>query len=239
MEAGSATFLDGTSSGCLSVTIVHADKVPMTPNFGQQPRFIVTIQPAGTRFDPPAPITFPNTDGLAPGAISDLYAFDHDLGRFVTFGTGAVSPDALTIASDPGVGVLKAGWVSQGDPITAISAENVNVTVRLEGQTLTGDMPTVYVPVVDPAIPDSGMIELVALGTPLPFGDPAYTWIIEDESIVTFAYKDTQLGSQADPNTAVLTGQPAGVHSPRPRIQKPVGEERAAADTAHRSRDEA
>ena len=43
----SATFPDGSPSGVVSVTLVHADKIPMTPNFGEQPRFIVTIQPAG------------------------------------------------------------------------------------------------------------------------------------------------------------------------------------------------
>jgi hypothetical protein len=169
-----ATFLDGTATGCLSVTTVHADKVPMTPNFGQQPRFIVTIQPAGVLFDPPAPITIPNSDGLAPGAITELYSFDHDLGQFTAIGTGAVASDGLTIASDPGVGVLKAGWHCGGDPLPGGGAANVEVEVTLDGQVLkddplTGELPTIYVPVMDPAIPDSGMIELVAQGTPLPF----------------------------------------------------------------------
>ena len=54
---GQVTFPGGSKSGCVSVTPVHPDKVPMVPGFGQQPRFIVTIQPSGARFDPPAPIT--------------------------------------------------------------------------------------------------------------------------------------------------------------------------------------
>ena len=65
----------------------------MTPNFGQQPRLIVTIQPAGARFDPPAKITYPNVEGLAPGESTDLYSFDHDLGHFVSIGPGTVSDD--------------------------------------------------------------------------------------------------------------------------------------------------
>jgi hypothetical protein len=45
---GSATFADGSASGCISVTTVHPNKVPMPPSLGAQPRLVVTIQPAGT-----------------------------------------------------------------------------------------------------------------------------------------------------------------------------------------------
>jgi len=113
---GQVTFPGGSKSGCVSVTVVHGDKVPMVPGFGQQPRFIVTIQPAGAVFNPPAPITLPNVDGLAPRAVTEMYSFDHDIGSFVAIGTGRVSEDGLVIRSDPGVGVLKAGWHCGGDP---------------------------------------------------------------------------------------------------------------------------
>jgi hypothetical protein len=113
---GQVTFPGGSKSGCVSVTVVHGDKVPMVPGFGQQPRFIVTIQPAGATFNPPAPITLPNVDGLAPRAVTEMYSFDHDIGSFVAIGTGTVSADGLEIRSDPGVGVLKAGWHCGGDP---------------------------------------------------------------------------------------------------------------------------
>jgi len=113
---GQVTFPGGSKSGYVSVTVVHGDKVPMVPGFGQQPRFIVTIQPAGAIFNPPAPITLPNVDGLAPRAVTEMYSFDHDIGSFVAIGTGTVSDDGLLIRSDPGVGVLKAGWHCGGDP---------------------------------------------------------------------------------------------------------------------------
>jgi hypothetical protein len=100
----------------VSVTIVHSDKVPMVPNFGQQPRFIVTIQPPGTRFDPPARMSLPNVEGLAPGEVTELYSFDHDLGHFVSIGPATVSEDGSVIVSNPGVGVLKAGWHCGGTP---------------------------------------------------------------------------------------------------------------------------
>lgn len=116
---GSVTFPGGSRSGVVSVTAVHSDKVPMVPNFGQQPRFIVTIQPAGARFDPPARLTLPNVEGLAPGEVTELYSFDHDLGHFVSIGPGTVSEDGTIITSNSGVGILKAGWHCGGNPAAA------------------------------------------------------------------------------------------------------------------------
>lgn len=113
---GQVTFPGGSKTGCVSVTVVHSDKVPMSPGFGQQPRFIVTIQPAGAIFNPPARITLPNVDGLAPRAVTEMYSFDHDIGSFVAIGTGTVSDDGQIISSNPGIGVLKAGWHCGGDP---------------------------------------------------------------------------------------------------------------------------
>jgi hypothetical protein len=113
---GSATFPGGSLSGCITATPVNMDKIPMAPGFGQQPRFILTIQPVGTTFNPPAAITIPNVDGLAPRAVTELYSYDHDLAAFVAIGTGTVSNDGSVIASDPGVGVLKAGWHCGGNP---------------------------------------------------------------------------------------------------------------------------
>lgn len=113
---GSVTFPDGSRSGVVSVTLVHSDHIPMPPNFGQQPRIIVTIQPANAHFDPPARFTLPNVDGLAPGEVTEMYSFDHDLGSFVSIGPATVSDDGAVLVSNPGVGIVKAGWHCGGNP---------------------------------------------------------------------------------------------------------------------------
>ncbi|MBR9911256.1 MAG: hypothetical protein GYB33_12985 [Gammaproteobacteria bacterium] len=112
----SVTFPDGARQGLVSVTPVNASTVPMAPPNGMQPQFIVTIQPTGTRFDPPAPLTLPNVDGHRPGAQVEMYSYDHDLEEFVSIGLGTVSEDGSLVQSNPGVGVVKAGWHCGSQP---------------------------------------------------------------------------------------------------------------------------
>lgn len=114
--ANSVTFPDGSREGLISVTPVNSSKVPMAPPNGMQPQFIVTIQPAGAVFDPPAPLTLPNVDGHAPGAQVEMYSYDHDLEEFVAIGLGTVSTDGSVVKSNIGVGVVKAGWHCGSQP---------------------------------------------------------------------------------------------------------------------------
>ena len=116
VKAGSVTFPGGAKEGLLSVTPVNSSKVPMAPPNGMQPQFIVTIQPAGAKFDPPAPLTLPNVDGHLPGAQVEMYSFDHDLEQFVSIGLGTVSKDGTVVSSNTGIGVIKAGWHCGSQP---------------------------------------------------------------------------------------------------------------------------
>jgi hypothetical protein len=138
VAAGSATFPGGARAGCITVSTVNADKSPMTPGFGQQPRFLITIQPVGTMFNPPAPITMPNVDGLQPGQVTELYSYDHDLATFTAIGTGTVSEDGLIVSSDPGVGILKAGWHCGGNPNQTGGAASLAVTLSAPGTATAG-----------------------------------------------------------------------------------------------------
>ena len=139
IAAGAATFPGGSRAGCVTVTPVNGDKVPMSPGFGQQPRFVVTIQPVGTTFNPPAALTLPNVDGLAPRQVTEMYSYDHDLASFVAIGTGTVSEDGLVIRSDPGVGVLKAGWHCGGDPNSTGSAGTCPICSSCQGTLCVSD----------------------------------------------------------------------------------------------------
>ena len=109
------TRIDGTSPPAGPITLsldqVHFDEIPMPMPDGAAPPFAWTLQPGGTTFDPPLPVTCPNLSGLAPGALANILTFDHDLGEFVIIGTGHVSDDGSVIESDPGVGLVKAGWL--------------------------------------------------------------------------------------------------------------------------------
>ncbi|QGZ42387.1 hypothetical protein IP92_04122 [Pseudoduganella flava] len=136
---GSATFPGGSRSGCVSVTPVNMDKVPMAPGFGQQPRFVVTIQPVGTHFSPAARMTIPNVDGLAPRAVTEMYSYDHDLASFVAIGSATVSADGSTITSDPGAGVIKAGWHCGGNPNTSGSAGTCPTCKKCQGSSCVAD----------------------------------------------------------------------------------------------------
>ncbi|WP_262964897.1 carboxypeptidase regulatory-like domain-containing protein [Methylobacter psychrophilus] len=116
VKKGSVTFPDGKKTGQLSVTPVNASKIPMAPPNGMQPQFIVTIQPIGAKFDPPAKLSLPNVDGHKPGAQVEMYSYDHDLEEFVSIGLGTVNAEGSVITSNQGVGVIKAGWHCGSQP---------------------------------------------------------------------------------------------------------------------------
>ena len=112
--AHSATFPDGSKVGRLTLSQVHADKVPMIPPNGTAPRLVGTLQPSRVKFDPPIKVQFPNTDGLAAGTVTEIFSFHHDLEQFVSEGTARVSEDGSVIVSDPGFGLSVSGWHGGG-----------------------------------------------------------------------------------------------------------------------------
>ena len=108
--ANSATFPDGSHVGTVDSSQVALNRVPMAPEAGVVPGLAGSFHPPNVIFDPPAQISYPNTTGMPPGAIIDIYSFDHALERFVPVGTGTVGSDGSVITSDAGFGISKTGW---------------------------------------------------------------------------------------------------------------------------------
>ncbi|NOT00167.1 MAG: PQQ-binding-like beta-propeller repeat protein [Phycisphaerales bacterium] len=94
----------------LALNQVHHDDVPMPMPDGAAPPFAWTLQPAGTTFNPPVKVTYPNMSGLPAGAIANFLSFDHDTMQFEIVAGGHVTADGSCIETDPGDGIDKAGW---------------------------------------------------------------------------------------------------------------------------------
>lgn len=112
VKANSVTFPDGSKVGPLVVSPVHLDKLPMVPPAGAAsfPAPAWTIQPAGTRFDPPIEVRMPNSRSRQPGESLPVVQWDHDLGMFVPMGRATVNEDGSRVITDFGSGITKAGW---------------------------------------------------------------------------------------------------------------------------------
>jgi hypothetical protein len=121
-KAGSAQDDAGVAATQATIIPVDPSRLPAPLPAGADPKLVISIQAGGangfnreaqggsTSFDVPAPLQFPNLDGLKPGDKSLFWSFDHDAGKWVIIGTGTVSLDGKMIVSDPGIGVLAPGW---------------------------------------------------------------------------------------------------------------------------------
>ncbi len=120
VKANSVTFPDGSKVGTLVVSPVTADRLPMAPPAGGATFGLPawTIQPAGTRFDPPIEVMLPNASAKPPGDNLPIVQWDHDLGQYVPMGRATVSEDGAVMVTDAGSGITKAGWggLCQYDP---------------------------------------------------------------------------------------------------------------------------
>ena len=118
--AGSAQDEEGNVATQAAIIPVAPDRLPAPLPPGIELPLVISIQAGGdagfsqaggaTNFDVPAPVSFPNLDGLAPGEQSLIWSFNHDSGDWEVVGTGTVSDDGLSVDSDPGVGILAPGW---------------------------------------------------------------------------------------------------------------------------------
>jgi methionine-rich copper-binding protein CopC len=128
-KAGSAQDDAGVAATQATIIPVDPSRLPAPLPAGFDPKLVISIQAGGvngfnreaqggsTNFDVPAPIQFPNLDGLRPGEKSVFWSFDHAAGQWIAIGLGTVSVDGKTIISDPGVGVIAPGWHFASPPL--------------------------------------------------------------------------------------------------------------------------
>src|SRR5687768_17298501 len=92
--AGSAVDNFGNPATQAVVIPVPPDRIPAPLPPFMDPSLVISIQAIGAEnFDVPAPVTFPNLEGMLPGEQALIMSFDHDAGRWKSIGTGTVSAD--------------------------------------------------------------------------------------------------------------------------------------------------
>lgn len=132
VPAGSLFNDDGTSGGMVGIAPVAPDRLPGRLPEGLDFPLVITVQTDGaTNFDEPAPICFPNSDGLAPGTKTALWSFNHDSGRWEMAGPMTVSEDGTLMCTDPGVGILAPGW--HGGIVAVVEEDGVAYYVFADG----------------------------------------------------------------------------------------------------------
>ena len=92
MEANSLTMPDGSSQGSLTATEITLNRLPGRLADGSIPSALIRLEPSGTRIQPPARLTFPNRDGLAPGTRILLFAYESGPAEQRELGTGHRQP---------------------------------------------------------------------------------------------------------------------------------------------------
>ena len=110
VEAGTLQDRLGNEfSGVLSITEVPPELTPaaLPPNLFSDT--VVTIQPADMVFTTPAPLTFPNRGGWAPGTLMDLWSINPVTGQFDDVGDMMVSADGSVIETISG-GIRNSSW---------------------------------------------------------------------------------------------------------------------------------
>jgi RHS repeat-associated protein len=96
-------------TGVLSITEVPSDLTPAALPENLLPDLVVTIQPGEMVFATPAPMTFPNRSGWAPGTLMNLWSINPTTGQFDDVGDMRVSTDGTLIETISG-GVRNSSW---------------------------------------------------------------------------------------------------------------------------------
>jgi hypothetical protein len=126
-------------TGRLSITEVPIDRTPAALPSNLFPDLVVTIQPGEMVFTRPAPISFPNRSGWAPGTLMDLWSINPITGDFDRVGTMRVNAAGTLIETVTG-GIRTSSWhfplppatpPEPPDPPPPIVLQAVNALSRL------------------------------------------------------------------------------------------------------------
>lgn len=96
-------------NGVMSITEVPTQLTPAALPGNLFPDMVITIQPGEMVFTAPAPLTFPNRAGWAPGSPMDLWSINPVTGEFEIVGEMEVSADGQTIETISG-GIRNSSW---------------------------------------------------------------------------------------------------------------------------------
>ncbi|MEO1698754.1 MAG: carboxypeptidase-like regulatory domain-containing protein [Planctomycetota bacterium] len=118
MTATGASF-----TGEMFLPAVTPETTPAALPDTLNPALVMAIQPAGVFFNPPAQITFPNTDNLPVGQEVDIWSVSPETGLFEVAGRGRVDSSGLRIRTIEG-GVRAASWHFVPPPFQGPSDED-------------------------------------------------------------------------------------------------------------------
>jgi uncharacterized protein (TIGR03437 family) len=102
----SAIFPNAATSGNITLDLIENSLTPIRLPGGVFSSTIIQLTPFGVKLDPGGQLIFPNVDGLPPGTVANLYAYDFDtsrqtFGNFIDLGPRArVSADGQLIVTD-------------------------------------------------------------------------------------------------------------------------------------------
>ena len=151
----------------ISISLVPAGWAPAALPPELEPTFLLTIQPVGLTFSPPARVTFPNLDGLPVDTSAvNLWSLDAATGTFVAVAAGIVTPDGSEIETPAGSGILSSSWhcmCSDGQDQSVAENQTENQTASDDEDEDDSDCSQAAAPDVDAA--EQGLGSRVVLGT--------------------------------------------------------------------------
>jgi RHS repeat-associated protein len=95
-------------TGTITIVPVPPANAPLGLPPGMMPNQLISIQPGGVQFNPPAQLTWPNDDGYPVGTVLEIWSANEETGGFEKVGDAAVQ--ALGMIKTTAGGVVVGSW---------------------------------------------------------------------------------------------------------------------------------